>query len=99
MEPEIRRKIEETVTDILSNADLEEATEFKVRLAASDRLGIDLSDPDRKALVRDAVERFLVSASESEQKLQDQPEPEPEPIRTAHKEAGDSGGRVICKVT
>ncbi|CAK8537134.1 unnamed protein product [Lathyrus sativus] len=44
MDPETRRKVEEMVLDILRKANIEEATEFTVRLAASERLGIDLSD-------------------------------------------------------
>ena len=50
-------------------------------------------EPERRRLVRDAVENFLVSASESEQKVREEPE-----TRSFSKEVSDSGGRVICKV-
>ncbi|KAE7999352.1 hypothetical protein FH972_003792 [Carpinus fangiana] len=67
MDPETRRKIEETVLDILRKANVEEMTEFEVRLAASKRLGIDLFEPQRKGLVRSVVENFLLSTMEDEE--------------------------------
>jgi hypothetical protein len=67
MDPETRRKIEETVLDILTKANVEEMTEFEVRLAASKRLGIDLFEPQRKGLVRSVVENFLLSTMEDEE--------------------------------
>ncbi|KAK7332736.1 hypothetical protein VNO80_29491 [Phaseolus coccineus] len=62
MESETQRKIEETVLDILNKSNMEEATEFTIRLTASDRLGIDLSDPTSKHFVRGIVESYLLSA-------------------------------------
>lgn len=67
MDPETRRKIEETVLDILRKANVEEMTEFEVRLAASKRLGIDLFEPQRKLLVRSVVENFLLLTMEDEE--------------------------------
>ncbi|WVY92369.1 hypothetical protein V8G54_031457 [Vigna mungo] len=61
MESEIQRKIEETVLDILNKSNMEEATEFGIRLAASERLGIDLSDSISKHFVRSIVESYLLS--------------------------------------
>ncbi|KOM52976.1 hypothetical protein LR48_Vigan09g163500 [Vigna angularis] len=61
MESEIQRKIEETVLDILNKSNMEEATEFGIRLAVSERLGIDLSDSISKHLVRSIVESYLLS--------------------------------------
>lgn len=61
MESETQRKIEETVLDILNKSNMEEATEFTIRLTASDRLGIDLSDPTSKHFVRSIVESYLLS--------------------------------------
>ncbi|CAK8562782.1 unnamed protein product [Lathyrus sativus] len=49
MDPETRQKVEEMVLDILRKAIIEEATEFTVRLGASERLGIDLSDSHSRA--------------------------------------------------
>lgn len=95
MDSESRRKIEGTVLDILRKTSLDEMTEFKVRVAASERLGIDLSDIDHKSFVRGVVENFLLSAAA--------PESEPPDVREEQdtrlkKEANEDGERVICKV-
>ncbi|GJM93404.1 hypothetical protein PR202_ga09957 [Eleusine coracana subsp. coracana] len=51
---------------------MESVTEYKVRSAAADRLGIDLSVPDRKLFVRGVVENYLRSLpSEEEEQQQD----------------------------
>lgn len=58
--------------EILRGADMESVTEYKVRSAAADRLGIDLSVPDRKLFVRGVVENYLRSLpSEEEEEQQD----------------------------
>ncbi|XP_057996913.1 uncharacterized protein LOC110653492 isoform X2 [Hevea brasiliensis] len=64
MEPEIQLKIQEAVFDILKKADMDEMTEFKVRVAASERLGFDLSDIHCKRFIRGLVESFLLSTME-----------------------------------
>ncbi|KAB2003083.1 hypothetical protein ES319_D11G107200v1 [Gossypium barbadense] len=64
MEQETRQKIEETVKDMLSKADMEEMTEFKVRVTASEWLGIDLSDFSHRKFIRELVESFLLSTVE-----------------------------------
>lgn len=106
MEPEIQRKIEETVIDILKKANMDEVTEFKVRLTASERLGIDLSNIEHKRFVRGVVESFLLStvdtaaeeananasAENKEVGLEEQ-----EPIMPK-KEVDSEGNCVICKV-
>lgn len=51
---------------------MEETTEYKVRTAASEKLGLDLSLPDRKLFVRQVVEDFLVSKKEEEEEQQQQ---------------------------
>ena len=56
METETRRKVEEMVLDILKKSNIEEATEFTIRVAASERLGIDLSDSPSRHFVRTVVE-------------------------------------------
>lgn len=96
MDSESRRKIEETVLDILRKANLDEMTEFKVRVAAAERLGIDLSDMDHKSFVRGVVENFLLSTAA--------PESEPPDVREEQdtrlkKEANEYGERVICKLS
>ncbi|KAM6583858.1 hypothetical protein CsatB_010860 [Cannabis sativa] len=92
MDQERARKIEETVVDILRNTSLEEMTEYKVRVAASERLGIDLSGAEYKKLVRIAVETFLVSAAEQE-------EQEKEKEKSNCKEVTERGDRFICKLS
>lgn len=67
-EGEGRRKIEEMVLNILKESNIEETTEFSVRVAASERLGIDLSDPQSKHLVRTVVESYLLSVAVTEEK-------------------------------
>lgn len=87
MDPEKAQKIEETVVDILKNTNLEETTEFKVRVTASERLGIDLSETEYRTLVRSTVEKFLVSTAEADQEK-----------RNFNKEVNEGGDRLICKV-
>lgn len=102
MEQETRQKIEETVKDMLSKADMEEMTEFKVRVTASERLGIDLSDFSHRKFIRELVESFLLSTVEENV---DGKQPNTKPVEEEAKEAikvkkeieGD-GGRIICKV-
>ncbi|GKU87926.1 hypothetical protein SLEP1_g2253 [Rubroshorea leprosula] len=106
---EIPRKIEETVKEILRTADMEEMTEFKVRAAASERLGIDLSDMEHRRFVRGVVESFLLSTAEEtdeakeadlvlhEQTKEAVREGE-EPARTKMEVDGD-GNRLICKLS
>lgn len=114
MDPETRRKIEETVLDILRKANVEEMTEFEVRLAASKRLGIGLLETERKGLVRRVVENFLLSTMEDEEgggerkeadsNLHEETkevvqEEEEEQDTRLKKEVTDGGDRVVCKVT
>ncbi|KAH1259580.1 RNA polymerase II transcriptional coactivator KELP [Glycine max] len=63
---ETRRKVEEMVLDILKKSNIKEATEFTIRVAASERLGIDLSDTASKHFVRSVVESFLLSVAANE---------------------------------
>lgn len=60
-----KKKIEETVLEILRSSNMEEVTEFMIRKAASEKLGINLSEPTRKKFVRQVVESYL---SEQESK-------------------------------
>ncbi|KAI4364958.1 hypothetical protein MLD38_020990 [Melastoma candidum] len=53
------KEIAETVREILEGSDMNEMTEYKVRKEASSRLGIDLSLPNHKSLVRSVVQSFL----------------------------------------
>lgn len=58
-------KIEETVLNILKDADLETATEYSVRATASQQLCIDLSDLASKIFIRQVLESFLLSEAAS----------------------------------
>lgn len=104
MKPEIKGKIEETVLDVLRNADLEEMTEFKVREAASERLGIDLSGKECRSFVRNLVEYFLLSTADEAQQSQSVREEtkevvrEQQEVRVVNKEVYDDGDRHICEV-
>ncbi|MQL80965.1 hypothetical protein Taro_013403 [Colocasia esculenta] len=67
MDAATQRRIREAVVDILKGADMAETTEFKVRSAAAQKLGIDLSLPERKRFVRGIVESFLISSSQKKE--------------------------------
>ena len=98
MDEEERGKIEKTVVDILRNSNLDHITEFKLRLQASKRLGIDLFENDlRKAFVRTVLENFLLDldlddddAAAADHKDQNKHKP--------NSNGGGAGDRVICKV-
>ncbi|PWA35921.1 RNA polymerase II transcriptional coactivator KELP [Artemisia annua] len=64
MDPELKSKIEETVLEILKSSDMESTTEYKVRKSASEKMGIDLSEPDRKKLVRNLSDKRRVTLTE-----------------------------------
>ncbi|OVA08211.1 Transcriptional coactivator p15 (PC4) [Macleaya cordata] len=66
---ETESKIKETVIEILKKADMDEMTEFKVRNIASEKLGINLSLPERKQFVRRVLESFLLSMEEEQQRV------------------------------
>lgn len=108
MESETRRKIEETVTDILKNSNIEETTEFTIRVAASERLGIDLSDLEHRQFVRSVVESYLLAIAEEEDGRGKASEPSaPEETREVvqeeqevkpNKEVKEDSDRIICQV-
>ncbi|CAI9101108.1 OLC1v1038362C1 [Oldenlandia corymbosa var. corymbosa] len=82
-----RRRIEETVVNILKESDLETATEHSVRAAASQLLGSDLSDGPDKWVVRRVIESFLLSTAADMVAL------------LPPASSGISDGRVICKLS
>ncbi|KAM0944628.1 putative transcription factor ssDNA-binding-TF family [Dioscorea sansibarensis] len=110
MDEEMEKKISEAVLDILSTADMEKTTEAKVRAAAAERLGIDLSLPDRKRFVRSVVESFLESKQadaeaaqeggeeESGQQGDDQEEEDAGGGR-GEKEYDDDGDLIVCRLS
>ncbi|KAK6158885.1 hypothetical protein DH2020_006199 [Rehmannia glutinosa] len=58
-----RRKIEDTVLQILKATDLDTATEFSVRAAAEQSLGLGLSDLTHRRLVQHLIRSFLLSSA------------------------------------
>lgn len=68
MDAETRQKVSEMVLDLVSKANMENATEFKIRLAASERLGIDLSDYASKQFVGSIVQSYLVDLAKEKSK-------------------------------
>lgn len=114
MDAETQQKIEATVLEILEEADMESLTEHKVRAMAAEKLGLDLSLPDRKRFVRRVVESFLVSKakehgpkeSENENAKNDGGEDEAEEEEgkddggggKGQREYDDEGDLIICHV-
>uniref|UniRef100_A0A1J3HXY5 RNA polymerase II transcriptional coactivator KELP n=1 Tax=Noccaea caerulescens TaxID=107243 RepID=A0A1J3HXY5_NOCCA len=108
MELVTAQKIEEAVKGILREADMDQMTEFKLRIAASAKLGFDLSETNYRKLVRDVLEAFLLSnpgdeAANGEKSV-------PEMVAPAEKEkekgsgaaatsAGGEDERIICKLS
>ncbi|WOL03029.1 RNA polymerase II transcriptional coactivator KELP [Canna indica] len=78
MDEETKQKIEETVLEILRDADMTATTEYKVRTTASERLGIDLSRPDCKLFVRSVVESFLIAQNNEDAAATSNPQKEEE---------------------
>lgn len=110
--PKLQQKIEETVVEILKNSNMDETTEYKVRKMASEKLGLDLSPPERKQLVRKVVESYLAdlqSKAEAAEAAQQAEEEEPEEEddeeeqrkrkRGGAKEYDDDGDLIICRVS
>ncbi|XP_023539029.1 uncharacterized protein LOC111799782 [Cucurbita pepo subsp. pepo] len=107
MDNETRRRIEETVIDLLKISNMEEMTEYKIRAEAEKQLGMDLSDIQCKCLVRNVVEDFLHSFTERDDKGKEgEPGPsdryenkatEQEIVRK--KEINADVDRVICQLS
>ncbi|KAJ4952579.1 hypothetical protein NE237_029411 [Protea cynaroides] len=115
MEPATQRKVEETVLEILRNANMDEMTEFKVRTMTSEKLGFDLSGPEPKRFVRKVVESFLLSKETEEQQVTGaaadeenkgveeeeagDDEEEERKPTIAAKEFDDEGDLIICRLS
>lgn len=114
MDEATKKNVEATVLEILRGSDMESVTEYKVRAAASDRLGIDLSIPDRKLFVRGVVDEYLLSLSsqeeakaaeegdagrESKDKERKEDEEEDEGKGGGKREYGDQGDLILCRVS
>lgn len=109
MEAETRRKVEEMVLDILKKSNIDETTEFTIRVAASERLGIDLSGPETKQFVRTIIESYLLSiATDADKPPQVPPHETPKEVEPPQpqdfnkvvgiKRKNDDSEDVICQV-
>ncbi|KDP28479.1 hypothetical protein JCGZ_14250 [Jatropha curcas] len=88
---------------------MDDMTEFKVRVTTSERLGIDLSDIQRKRFIRGVVESFLlstmeVSGEEGKEADTNFREENQGMARKEHetipkKEFDSDGNRIICKLS
>uniref|UniRef100_G3MRE2 DEK-C domain-containing protein n=1 Tax=Amblyomma maculatum TaxID=34609 RepID=G3MRE2_AMBMU len=114
MDLETQQRIKDVVLGILREANMEETTEYKVRTAAAEKLGLDLSLPDRKLFVRQVVEDFLVSKKEEgeeeeqnnrhQQQQEDEEqveeeEEEEEEGKKQKREYDDEGDLIICRLS
>ncbi|KAK2630807.1 hypothetical protein QOZ80_UnG0725440 [Eleusine coracana subsp. coracana] len=107
MEEEMKKKVEAAVLHILR----ESFTEGKVRAAAAERLGFDLSAPDRKLFVRGVFEGYLRSLHSQEEEDQDgtgvEGKDEPEEKQDEEEKGGgggrkrerdDAGDLILCRL-
>ncbi|CAA6665745.1 unnamed protein product [Spirodela intermedia] len=113
MDAETRRRIKETVVEILKGADMAETTELKVRSLASEKLGVDLSVPELKRFVRDGPlggsgrevrEAAVVDGGKELEKAGREEEEEEEEGREnkrnlGERELDDEGNLVVCRLS
>ncbi|KAK1438528.1 hypothetical protein QVD17_04337 [Tagetes erecta] len=114
MDAELAKEIEEVVLEVLNKSDMDTTTEFQVRKAATQLLGVDLSDPERKKLVRNIVQRYLEEQQakvEADEKATEEGEPqevEEEDDSDGQnnnkkykgaKEFDDEGDLIICRLS
>ncbi|KAG5593429.1 hypothetical protein H5410_043943 [Solanum commersonii] len=110
MDSETSIRIEETVLDILKTCNLEEVSEQKIRRMASEKLGLDLSEPTRKKFVRQVVEKFLAeeqakreanAADEvKEEEEEDEEAEEDGKVKSSgDKEYDDEGDLIVCRLS
>ncbi|RWR97257.1 RNA polymerase II transcriptional coactivator KELP [Cinnamomum micranthum f. kanehirae] len=101
-ETETQAKIKETVVEILKSSDMDEMTESKLRNMASEKLGIDLSLPQYKTLVRGVVQPFISSIKEDKETKEEAAQEEEEQQHSKKKgerERDDDGELTICRLT
>ncbi|CAH1415422.1 unnamed protein product [Lactuca virosa] len=114
MDSEMAKKIEETVLEVLKDSDMDSTTEFQVRKAASEKLGMDLSVSERKKLVRNVVQTYLeeqqakaeagdkaVEADEPEEEEEEEEDSEDEKKKRkkGDKEYDEEGDLIFCRLS
>ncbi|KAJ0523581.1 hypothetical protein HanIR_Chr10g0495421 [Helianthus annuus] len=110
MDSALAKEIEEAVLQVLKNSDMDSTTEYQVRKLASEPIGIDLSEPSWKKLVRTIVQTYLEeqqAKAEAEEKVTEAGEPVEEEEdseddkkkRKGDKEYDDEGDLIVCRVS
>ncbi|KAI3422959.1 uncharacterized protein J3R85_011473 [Psidium guajava] len=111
MDSDVERRIGAAVREVLGESDMNETTEYKVRKQASERLGMDLSQPKYKAIVRQVVQSFLEEQKAKEDQRAnaageevEEEEEEEEEEETGKKSSGEAeytedGDLIICKLS
>ncbi|KAI6707048.1 hypothetical protein NL676_010010 [Syzygium grande] len=115
MDSDVERRIATAVREVLEESDMNETTEYQVRKQASERLGMDLSQPKLKAVVRRVVQSFLEEqkakedqaangAGKEEEEEGEEEEQEEEEEEAGKKSGGDAeytedGDLIICKLS
>ncbi|KAM0059884.1 putative transcription factor ssDNA-binding-TF family [Helianthus debilis subsp. tardiflorus] len=112
MDSALAKEIEEAVLQVLNNSDMDSTTEYQVRKLASEQIGIDLSEPSRKKLVRSIVQTYLeeqqAKAEAAEEKVTEEGEPVEEEEedseddkkkRKGDKEYDDEGDLIVCRLS
>ncbi|GJY80269.1 RNA polymerase II transcriptional coactivator KELP [Tanacetum coccineum] len=82
---------------------MESTTEYKVRKSASEKLGIDLSEPERKKLVKNVVQTYLEQQQDNEVEEEEEEEEEgseeDEKKKVGGKEYDDDGDLILCRLS
>ncbi|KAJ0666057.1 putative transcription factor ssDNA-binding-TF family [Helianthus annuus] len=115
MDSALAKEIEEAVLQVLNNSDMDSTTEYQVRKLASEQIGIDLSEPSRKKLVRSIVQTYLEeqqakAEAEAEEKATEEGEPvedeqeeedseDDKKKRKGDKEYDDEGDLIVCRLS
>ncbi|KAM0005575.1 putative aldehyde dehydrogenase [Helianthus debilis subsp. tardiflorus] len=97
------------VLQVLNNSDMDSTTEYQVRKLASEPIGIYLSEPSRKKLVRTIMQTYLEEQqgkAEAEEKVTEEGEPveeeeDCEDDKKKHKgdkEYDDEGDLIVCRI-
>ncbi|ERN14086.1 hypothetical protein AMTRI_Chr01g111490 [Amborella trichopoda] len=97
MDLETQKKIEETVAEVLRDADMAEITEFKVRKLAGEKLGMDLSGNPYKKVVKNVVLSFIASKREAQQE-EDERDSKTESC-ASNREFDANGDPIICRLS
>lgn len=112
MDAELAKEIEDAVLEVLNNSDMDSTTEFQVRKAAAELVGLDLSDPVRKTFVRNVVQKYLEEQQakvDADEKATGEDEPEAveeeddsdddnNKKKKGALEFDDEGDLIICRV-